>query len=150
MSRDDKDSGVASSFWPAVADAYVRAPLYVKLFLGGIVAFVIADKALFVMYAAHYRNGSSAYELAPVFLAFVSVRYFRLAGIFMELVQIVWLLHYPVPADTWGMISYYWAHAAIILGVLAIPAQHLPLIRYNLGFIALDTAEKSRKYLGED
>lgn len=150
MSRDDKDNEVASSLWPAVAEAYVRAPLYVKLFLGGIVVFVIADMVLFVMDAAHYRNGSSAYELAPVFLAFVSVRYFRLAGVFMELVQIVWVLHYPVPADTWGMISYYWAHAAITLGVLAIPAHHLPLIGHRLGFVALDAAEKSEKYLGED
>jgi hypothetical protein len=92
MSRDNKDNRATSSLWSAVADAYVRAPLYVKLVLGGIVLFVLADQVPVVLRAVHYRNGSSAYELTPVFLAFVSVRYFRLAGVYMGLLQLVWML----------------------------------------------------------
>lgn len=140
------------SVWSAIATAYWRAPCYVRLFLAGIVAFVASDN-VFLWTVSGYRRGSSLYELGIVFPgAFLSPAAFRIFGIAIEGIEIVFrLARYPTPADIWGMAYSYWVHVAIVVGTLVIPAHHLPLIRYKAqenGTVALDTAEKSRRYWG--
>ena len=144
--------GLPGSFWSAIATAYWRAPCYVRLFLAGIVAFVVSDN-VFLWTVSGYRKGSSLYELGIVFPgAFLSPAAFRISGIAIEGIEIVFrLVRYPTPADIWGMAYSYWVHVAIVVGTLVIPAHHLPLIRYKAqenGTVALDTAEKSRRYWG--
>ncbi|MBI1864380.1 MAG: hypothetical protein HYR98_01335 [Nitrospirae bacterium] len=144
--------GLPGSFWSAIATAYWRAPCYVRLFLAGIVAFVVSDN-VFLWTVSGYRKGSSLYELGIVYpSAFFSPAAFRIFGIAIEGIEIVFrLVRYPTPADIWGMAYAYWVHVAIVVGTLVIPAHHLPLIRYKAqenGTVALDTVEKSRRYWG--
>ncbi|MEK6814622.1 MAG: hypothetical protein AABY65_07800 [Nitrospirota bacterium] len=152
MFKEMEPFGLPGSFWSAIATAYWRAPVYVRLFLAGIVAFVVSDN-VFLWTVPEYRRSSSFYELGIVFPgAFLSPAAFRLYGIAIEGIEIAFrLVRYPLPADVWEVVVSYWAHVAIVLGTLVIPAHRLPLIRYKAQenrTVALETAEKSRRYWG--
>lgn len=144
--------GSPGSLWSAVATGYWRSPCYVRLFLGGIVVFVLSDYS-FSAVSPHYKRGSSLYELGVVFLAFLSVASFRIGGAGIEMIEVFHRFIIPPSAtNVWGSAAAFWVHFGIIVGVLVIPSRHLPLIRFKVEknqFVALKTDEKSRRYWGE-
>ncbi|MBI3392768.1 MAG: hypothetical protein HY039_06220 [Nitrospirae bacterium] len=125
--------------------------------MAGIIALIGVDN-FFYWFVEGHRRGMSAFEIGIVFpFAFLSVIAFRIGGVGIELMQVIGnylrlsVMPPVAPLDEWGMMTAYWAHVGIIVSVLAIPAKHLPLVRYSVedgGFEALSQPEKSEEFWG--